>query len=61
VPPCDVEALASAINRLLNDAELRDRYGKAARERATRDFTSEAMARRTLELYDRVLARPKLV
>lgn len=61
VPPCDVPALASAISRILNDDELRARFGKAARERAARDFTSEAMASRTLELYRRVAAGSKLV
>lgn len=59
VPPGDASALAAAINGILNDDELRARFGKAARERAVRDFTSEVMASRTLALYQRVAAGAK--
>ena len=43
VAPGDPEALAAAINRLLDDAELRDRLGAAARQ-AVAPYTYEAMA-----------------
>jgi glycosyltransferase involved in cell wall biosynthesis len=43
VPPGDPQALAAAINRLLDDAELRERLGAAARQ-AVAPYTYEAMA-----------------
>jgi len=43
VAPGDPEALAAAINRLLDDAELRERLGAAARQ-AVAPYTYEAMA-----------------
>jgi hypothetical protein len=43
--------MASRVHTLLTDAELRRRYGEAARETATRRFTMEAMVRRYLELF----------
>ena len=54
VPPRDASALAGAINRILDDAELRARFGAAARDRVVREFTVELMAKRTLALYEGV-------
>jgi rhamnosyl/mannosyltransferase len=59
VPPRDSAALAGAINQLLNDPDLRIRFGEAARERVERHFTVELMAQRTRALYERIMsARP---
>jgi glycogen synthase len=44
--------LASAVNALLADAELRERMGKQARARAEREFGWPSIARQTLEFYD---------
>jgi rhamnosyl/mannosyltransferase len=55
VPPGDPTSLASALQRLAADPELRARLGAQARERALTHFTSEAMARGTLEVYRKVL------
>jgi len=52
VPPRDPEALARAITRLLDDADLRRRLGAAARSRATSTFSAATMARRFEALYD---------
>lgn len=41
VPLHDVAAMARELERYLADAELRQRHGTAARERAIRDFTPE--------------------
>ena len=49
--------LAAAINRLLADAPLRERMGAAGRRRVEAHFSWEAIARRTVELYEGVKAR----
>jgi glycosyltransferase involved in cell wall biosynthesis len=57
VPPADPEALAGAINRLLDDEALRKQFGEAARRRARQEFALETMTTRTLALYDSVMNR----
>jgi glycosyltransferase involved in cell wall biosynthesis len=54
VPPADPAALAAAINRLLDDPNLRTAYGQAARLRARQEFAVEVMTARTLSLYERI-------
>jgi glycosyltransferase involved in cell wall biosynthesis len=56
VPPADAQALAAALNRLLDDAELRARFGGSARLRVRREFDADVMAERTLRLYEEVAA-----
>lgn len=41
---------------MLADANLRARYGNAARKRVETEFSSAAMLRRTRDLYDSVPA-----
>jgi glycosyltransferase involved in cell wall biosynthesis len=53
VPPGDVPALRSAIERLLADRELRRWMGEAGRRRAAEHFSWDAVTRRTVELYAR--------
>lgn len=55
VPPASPEALANAINLLLDDPERRGRYGEAARTRVQQEFSLELMTERTLQLYREVL------
>ena len=55
VPPSDVNALAVAINRLLDDRPLRQRFAAAARVRARNEFSLETMTARTLELYNKII------
>jgi alpha-maltose-1-phosphate synthase len=43
--------LATAINRLLADSSLRERMGRAGRERVEREFGWPAIARQTADLY----------
>jgi glycosyltransferase involved in cell wall biosynthesis len=57
VAPSDDEALSSAIGRLLGDAGLRERLGAAGKQRVGEGFSVDVMTRRTLELYERLLAR----
>jgi rhamnosyl/mannosyltransferase len=56
VPPGDPISLAQAITRLLDDADLRARYGAAASCRVRSEFTAERMAARTLTLYRELVA-----
>jgi alpha-maltose-1-phosphate synthase len=50
--PAGFEAdLASAVNRLMADAPLRQRMGRAGRARAVEHFSWEAIAEQTVELY----------
>ncbi len=51
VPVQSGRALAEALGRLLDDAELRVRFGEAARERALVEFDQRAIARVSLETY----------
>ncbi len=53
----DPQALADALNQMLRDDGLRRRLGHGAYERAHRMFTTDAMMRRLLEVYESVLAR----
>jgi len=46
VPPSDPSALASALRRLIDDAQLRRRLGDAGRTRAQRDYAIGTMADR---------------
>jgi len=55
VPPREPEALAAAITRLLDNPDLRARYGAAATRRVREEFSLEAMASRTLDLYHDIL------
>jgi glycosyltransferase involved in cell wall biosynthesis len=57
VPIDDVAALAAAIEVLAKDAELRRRYGQAARALAEESFSEGAIGRAVTELYLR-LVRP---
>jgi glycosyltransferase involved in cell wall biosynthesis len=55
VPPRDAPALRAAVERLLADPALRERLGRAARERARERFGWDAVVERTLEVYRRAL------
>ena len=56
VPPGNPDALAGALNTLLEDDGLRAGLGKAARLRVEQEFTAERMIARTLSVYDEALA-----
>jgi glycosyltransferase involved in cell wall biosynthesis len=55
VPPRDVGALRSALQRLLADRALRRRLGEAARERIRRNFSWPAVTDATLAAYEEAL------
>jgi glycosyltransferase involved in cell wall biosynthesis len=52
VPPRDPVALAGAIGRLVEDAELRGRMGLAGRELAERAFSIDRVVEQHLRLYE---------
>jgi glycosyltransferase involved in cell wall biosynthesis len=56
VPPGDPGALHGAIVRLLGDQGLRDRLAQGAARAAASEYGWDAIARRTLALYDELLA-----
>jgi glycosyltransferase involved in cell wall biosynthesis len=51
VPPANAGAIATAIRRLAESAELRSQMSAAARARAVESYSMETMAARTLALY----------
>ncbi|MBL0174852.1 MAG: glycosyltransferase [Ignavibacteria bacterium] len=51
VPPGDVDALATALSRMLQDQALRVRLASKLRERVLAEFTVEEMTERTLQVY----------
>jgi glycosyltransferase involved in cell wall biosynthesis len=51
VPPRDGRALAEALRRLIEDADLRARMGKAARKFCEAHFGTRTVVRETLTLY----------
>jgi glycosyltransferase involved in cell wall biosynthesis len=57
VPVGEVDALASALSRLVRDDALRERMGKRARERVLEEFTVERMVASTLDVYEEAIAK----
>ena len=57
VPPEDSGALATAINRLLDDAKLRNKYGQAALRRVEEEFSADRVAVTARNIYEEVLGR----
>ncbi|MCL6618298.1 MAG: glycosyltransferase family 4 protein [Thermomonas hydrothermalis] len=58
VPPRDGVALADAIERLVQDGQLRARLAVAAREKALALFDERIVIARTLDVYHELLGRP---
>ena len=56
VPVRDADALAAALKRLIEDAELRRRMGEASRVRAGEEFSQARVIEATLAVYREVLA-----
>ena len=55
VPPEDAAALRDAIARLVDDDQLRQRMGRAGRERMKKDFSIDTMARKHVDVYESVI------
>ena len=57
VPPGRADTLAAAIKQLLNDEEAQQRMSEAGRKRVEEKFSWEQAARKTLQVYQEVLAK----
>ena len=57
VPPRAEHPLADAIETVLESKELQARFGLAALEKAKREFDENVIAKRFLDLYQRLLAK----
>ena len=57
VPVKDSVALASAIEKLINNEELRVRMGKYSREKVLREFDERIIVNQTMKLYQEVLVK----
>jgi glycosyltransferase involved in cell wall biosynthesis len=56
VPPRDPDAFAAALTRLIEDPDLRERLGTAARRRVVEHFSTEKRIDKLEALYRRILA-----
>jgi len=57
VPPDDPEALAHAIATLMNDPDIRIRFGRASRQIVVAEFSSARIGDEIVALYARLLAQ----
>lgn len=55
IPVKNSEALAAKLRMLIEDKSLRLRMGKAAREKAEREFAIEKVIEKHLEIYNKIL------
>jgi glycosyltransferase involved in cell wall biosynthesis len=55
VPPNDPRALSSAIRSLLENKKLREDFGKRARKRAIQHLSWDAIAEKTIQIYQSVM------
>lgn len=60
VPPKDVESLARAITRLLNDSVLRKELGNNAHERVKEQLSWSSIAKKTIMIYKEIRELQKL-
>lgn len=58
VPPRDAQALAAALKKLIDDPELRARFGAAGRERTAQNFADAVVCEKTLLVYE-ALTQPR--
>jgi len=59
VPPRNPSALAGAVLSLVNNSRLREKIGKAARERAISKFTWTASAEKVVEVYEEEIKKKR--
>ena len=57
VPACDTDALASALIRLIDDPDLRKRFGRAGRVLAKEKFDAEKNTRQVIGVYRHLMEK----
>lgn len=57
VPRRDAHALAAALKKLIDDAEMRRSMGEQSRQRAEQEFSLDIVIRQTLALYREILCK----
>ena len=57
VPVKDSVALASAIEKLINNEELRIKMGRYGREKVLKEFDEKIIVNQTMKLYQEVLVK----
>lgn len=55
VPVKDFEALVNAINKLLNNPNLRKKYGENGKRRVEKEFTKKLMIKKTFNIYKQLI------
>jgi glycosyltransferase involved in cell wall biosynthesis len=61
VPPRSVQALAQAIEVLVDQPELRQRFGHSARQKVVKNFDISIVADQMIAIYRDLLARKRLL
>lgn len=59
IPTKNVDALVEKLRLLIDDAALRLKMGKAAREKAEREFSLDVVIEKHLKIYDELVASQK--
>jgi glycosyltransferase involved in cell wall biosynthesis len=57
VPEDNADALTAALQYLVDSPRERERLGREGRQRVMSEYTDDAVARKTLELWERVVGR----
>ena len=57
IPTKDVGALVEKLRVLIDDADLRQRMGRAAREKAEREFSLDIVIERHLKIYNELIEK----
>jgi N,N'-diacetylbacillosaminyl-diphospho-undecaprenol alpha-1,3-N-acetylgalactosaminyltransferase len=52
VPVKDVESLVAAMEKLILDPDLREKYGKASREKIVKEYDEKQIVRQTIQKYE---------
>lgn len=55
IPTKDVDALAEKLRLLIDNADLRKKFGKAAREKAEKEFSLDVVIEKHLNIYNELL------
>lgn len=57
IPPDNIEALSEALRQVLTDVKLRERMGRAARERVLSGFTEDHVKEKIADTYREIIRR----